>query len=376
MSNPVGNLCYCFTPLAAWIADTPEESLLVATGLKSSPVTTVASKNFGDAYQHPPCTAADTLAAIRDACLQCSPMDYMNFIKVIRKLGLNSVINSFWVDWLLSPPRDFITPESLHHFHRFSWDHNTKWCITAVGTTKLDFRFSLIQTLVGYRAFDEGISKLKQVTGHDHHAIQRYIVGAVAGSVPQKFLVTLHTLLDFCYLAQAPVFTTQSIDRVVGALQEFHDNKDAIMRQGLRDNWEIPKLELLQSVVPSIHHSGTVIQWTADITEHAHVQEIKVPARAGNNQNYYSQIAHYLDRLDRCFHFDLATRIKEQTPSLDGQDDKDNEDHEDHKPDAETHAVAEYSTPTHPIIDYFAISSALLQGSNPIPQSLSVHLQP
>ena len=144
MSDPVGNLHYCFTPLAAWIADTPEESLLAATGPKSSPVTTATSKNFGDAYQHPPCTAADTLAAIRDACLQCSPTDYMNFIKVIRKLGLNGVIDPFWVDWLLSPPRDFITPESLHHFHCFSWDHDTKWCITAVGATELDFRFSLI----------------------------------------------------------------------------------------------------------------------------------------------------------------------------------------------------------------------------------------
>ena len=103
MSDPVGNLHYCFTPLAAWIADTPKESLLAATGLKSSPVTTVMSKNFGDTYQHPPHTATDTLTAIHDACLQCSLMDYMNFIKVIRKLGLNSIINPFWVDWLLLP---------------------------------------------------------------------------------------------------------------------------------------------------------------------------------------------------------------------------------------------------------------------------------
>lgn len=46
MSNPQGNLCYCFTPLAAWIADTPEESLLSGT----SPKTTATSKDFGDPY--------------------------------------------------------------------------------------------------------------------------------------------------------------------------------------------------------------------------------------------------------------------------------------------------------------------------------------
>ena len=84
MGNPVGNLHYCFIPLAAWIADTPKESLLVAMGLKSSPVMTVMLKNFGNTYQHPPCTATDTLTAIRDACLQCSLTDYMNLITVIR----------------------------------------------------------------------------------------------------------------------------------------------------------------------------------------------------------------------------------------------------------------------------------------------------
>ncbi|KAI6000085.1 hypothetical protein EDD15DRAFT_2147104, partial [Pisolithus albus] len=61
-------------------------------------------------------------------------------------------------------------------------------CVAATGAVELDFRFSVIQTLVGYRAFKEGISKLKQVTGRDHRAVQRYIIAAVAGSVPCKFL--------------------------------------------------------------------------------------------------------------------------------------------------------------------------------------------
>lgn len=114
-------------------------------------------------------------------------------------------------------------------------------------------------------------------------------------------------------------------------------------------------MELLQSVVPSIYCFGAVIQWTANITEHTHVKEIKVPAQASNNQNYYSQIACHLNRLDRCFRFDLT---EEQIPLLD------DEDHENHELDAKIHTITEY-TPTHPIIDYFAILSAFLKGSNP-----------
>jgi len=48
-------------------------------------------------------------------------------------------------------------------------------------------------------------------------------------------------------------------------------------------NWYISKLELLQNVMPSIHDSGAPAQWTADITEHAHILMIKNPARQSNN---------------------------------------------------------------------------------------------
>ncbi|KAF8547407.1 hypothetical protein OG21DRAFT_1424890 [Imleria badia] len=237
MSDSVGNLRYCFTPLVSWIADMPEESLLAATDPKVSPVTTAMCKDFGDPHRHPPRTAEKTLAAIRSACSKYSPRDYKNFLKVTKSLGLNGVVEPVWMEWVLSDPAYFITIEPLHHFHRFAWDHDIKWCITALGAEELDFRFSIIQTSVEHRAFDEGISKLKQVTGRDHHAVQCYIIGVVAGDVPQNFLIALRVLLDFRYLAQAPTFTEDSIDRLAQALQEFHDNKATIIRHGTRANW-------------------------------------------------------------------------------------------------------------------------------------------
>ena len=45
MSDPVGNLRYCFTPLVAYISDTPEQSLLAGTGPKASPVSTALIRN-------------------------------------------------------------------------------------------------------------------------------------------------------------------------------------------------------------------------------------------------------------------------------------------------------------------------------------------
>ncbi|KIK19914.1 hypothetical protein PISMIDRAFT_46206, partial [Pisolithus microcarpus 441] len=167
MNDPVGNLCYCYTLLASWIVDMPEECLLAAT----------------------------------------NPFDYENFLKIIKHLHLNSVIEPCWKGWPLSDPSQFLTPKPLHHFHRMFWDHDIKWCIAVTGSAELDFHFSLLQTPVGYCAFEDGISQLKQVTGHDHCAVQHYIIGAIAGLVPQHFLVAVCSLLNFQYMAQVLEFT-------------------------------------------------------------------------------------------------------------------------------------------------------------------------
>ncbi|KAI6040581.1 hypothetical protein EDC04DRAFT_2566868, partial [Pisolithus marmoratus] len=153
---------------------------------------------------------------------------------------------------------------------------------------------------------------------------------------------------------------------VASALQEFHNHKEAIVRQGVQADWKIPKLELLQSVVPSICQLGAVMQWSADITKHAHVEEIKVLAHASNNQNYNSQIICHLDLLDKCSHFDLATYIEQCVNK--GGSDKDFSDldvDEEHEPDTEDIYLSNYSSLTHRVPDYFSISASLLLGARP-----------
>ena len=201
---------------------------------KASPLTTATSKQFGDPISHPPCTGSLTLHAIRMVFEKCSPQDYRAFLKVARALYLNGVIELFWVDWPLSGPSEFLHPETLHHFHQFSWDHDIKWCIVVVTALEIDFRFSLLQPVIGYRGFEDGISNLKQVTGRDHHSIQRYIIGVIAGAVPRQFLIAIHVLVEFRYLAQAPRFSNQSLSKLTDTLKLFHDHKDTVTQAGGR----------------------------------------------------------------------------------------------------------------------------------------------
>lgn len=371
MSDPVGNLRYCYTPLAAWIADTPEQSLLAGTSPKVSPVTTAESKDFGDPFRHDPRTGSATLIAIRTVHAKQDPPDYKIFLKSIREIGLNGVLSPFWKDWPQSDPSSFLHTEPLHHFHRFCWDHDTQWCVSVVGAQEIDFRFSLLQTTVGYRSFEDGISKLKQVTGRDHRAVQRYLVGVIAGAVPHRFLIAIRALMDFRYLAQAPSFTDDMLLKISKSLQDFHDHKDAVIRAGARkDGWRIPKLELLQSVVTDIRRAGPVMQWSADPTEHAHVQAIKIPARAGNNKDYYNQIARYLDRSEKCLRFDIATYLERNAPpERVGEDHDETLDHDDQRePDEDNISLSDHLgiaalvvTP----VNYFDVAETLSRGSVP-----------
>jgi hypothetical protein len=318
MSDPVGSCRYVFTPLAAYIVDVQEALALSGVGGKTSHITMATYKKFGDPFRHEPRMASTTLARLHAIEESVNPWELAKYIKASSHQRLNGVHRPFWRDWPLSEPATFFTPEPLHHWHKMFWDHDVKWCIHAVGDAEIDFRFSILHPHTGFRQFDEGISRLKQVTGREHREIQRYLVSAITDAVPKDFLIAIRSLMDFRYLAQAPQISDRICTEIDIALEEFHNHKQAIMSAGARvgkgnrviDNWYIPKLELLQSVTSNIRENGVAIQWSADVTERCHVTEVKDPSH-GNNQDYESQICRSLDRMDKCRRFDIATAIRE-----------------------------------------------------------------
>jgi hypothetical protein len=190
MSDPAGNSRFCFTPLVAYIADSPEAAMLAGVGGKTSHITMAYDKTFGDALPQEPRTISTTLAQLAAADSQVDPWDLQAYVKLVKtNFRLNGVHLPFWRDWhLVTPgnlpePCQFLTPESLHHWHKMFWDHDAKWCIHMLGGPEINFRFSLIQPIIGFRHFSAGISELKQVTGREHRAVERYIVGIISGAV-------------------------------------------------------------------------------------------------------------------------------------------------------------------------------------------------
>ncbi|KAF8442868.1 hypothetical protein L210DRAFT_3397165, partial [Boletus edulis BED1] len=150
-------------------------------------------------------------------------------------------------------------------------------------------------------------------------------------------VTAIRALMEFRYLAQAPAITSRSRDNIGAALRKFHDHKQAILDAGLRkgkkrdlDHFYIPKLELIQSVVPSITQAGCLLQWSADTTEHAHIEVVKEPASMTNHHDYDAQVCRALDRDERCRLFDAAiclqTAINDATVDTDEDRDETCED--------------------------------------------------
>lgn len=317
MNDPLGYRRFCFTPCASYMVDTQEAVMLAGVCGKTSHLTVADYKKFGDSFRHEPRTASLTITQRHIIRTKASPSDLTAYLREAKKFRLNGVDSLFWRDWPGAEPSNFFTPEPLHHWHKYFWDHDAKWCIRAVGSDEIDFRFSILPHRVGFRQFREGISKLKQVTGREHRDVERYMVAVIAGAVPKDFLIAIRALMDFRYLAQAPIIDDTHCNKITNALLEFHAHKHAILEAEARvgkgnrpiDNWWIPKLEMMQSVVANIRANGAAYQWSADVSEHAHITEIKHPAKSGNNQNYESQICRSLDRTDKIRRFDLATSM-------------------------------------------------------------------
>ena len=234
LSDPLGNLRWCFTPLASFIVDTPEAQLISCVGGKTSPVTMANYQQFGDGFRHPSQTGSITLSTI-NKIRGSANAKLETYEKAAKSYRLNGVQLPFWRDWTLSSdPSSFLTSEPLHHWHKQFWDHDTKWCIYMLGGAGIDFRFSVLYNRSGYRHFKEGISGLKQVTGREQRDIQRYIIVVIADAVPPQFLVAIRALLDFRYFAQSSVINERVCQNITDALSLFHQHKGAILDAGAR----------------------------------------------------------------------------------------------------------------------------------------------
>ena len=110
----------------SYICDTLEATMFATVGGKTSPLTMAMFKQFGNPFCHESHTSQTTLAQLLIVKSKANPMNIEAFFREAQCFCLNGVSDPFWMDYPLTCPSCFLTPELLHYVHKEFWDHDAK----------------------------------------------------------------------------------------------------------------------------------------------------------------------------------------------------------------------------------------------------------
>lgn len=334
-----GDMRHCFPLLAAYLGDYPEQVLVNIAPYDASPVTTATRNETGAAKRFPERTYEVIMAALRGLREEFGEEETAESTVAYHArasaLGLSAVREPFWENLPHVQPNKMMTPDILHNAHGFFRHHVVQWVFNLVDKADFDLRVSSMPRMVGFKAYQNGLSKLKQWTGRDAREVQRYILGLIQGAPKIKPKVTkaIRALLDFIYIAQYQSHSNDTLEYLKTALQDFHKNKhifwDLGARTGKRDglaDFNIPKLCGFHDYEPSIRQFGTIMQFSTDITEFFHKQSAKEPYRSTNKRDFMVQICIILDRHEKWAQFrQYLAWVQNRLTDVDSVDDSDTE---------------------------------------------------
>ena len=319
MSDPAGQIRLVRTFLAAYIADLPEQQALACVRTGYAPSSVAGPMTLGSSGAQDLRYGTDTIQTILEVQEELgteNAEDDLNRVKKLYRLrDLNGVDKPFWRNWLLADPSSFLTPDSLHQWHKLFMDHPVEWAKAWLGNEELDRRISVLQPRVGFRHFGNGFTRFRQHTGKETKDIERVFLCIIAGheNVTEGIMKAMRTLLDFIYLAQYESHSTVTLEYLEDALRSFHYYKRYISESGMRsglqkkDEFNIPKIELMQHVKRLIKLHGSAPQYSSEQTERCHIDMAKHPYKATNRKDYAKQMCRYLDRHERVRLFSTLT---------------------------------------------------------------------
>ncbi|KAI0074317.1 hypothetical protein K474DRAFT_1716562 [Panus rudis PR-1116 ss-1] len=297
-----GNIRRVFPILAAYVADHPEQCLVVNSQENRCPKGKVAPKQHGE-----PSTCL--LRSVDETLKLLASHEKGNDDPEFKSLGLRPVYEPFWKDLPHCNIYQAITPDILHQLHKGVFKtHLVTWCSKIIGEDELDRQFKAMPDLVGLRHFKKGISGVSQWTGAEHKEMQKVFVALLAGAVEDEVLVVAKALIDFIYYAQFQVHTSDTLRGLESALLTFHAHKSVFIRLGIHKHFNIPKLHSLLHYLESIGLFGPLDGFNTELSERLHIDFAKHAYLAGNHKDFIAQMTVWLRRHEA---MDLQTAFLE-----------------------------------------------------------------
>ncbi|KAH7090985.1 hypothetical protein BKA62DRAFT_626299 [Auriculariales sp. MPI-PUGE-AT-0066] len=305
-----GNVRRCHPLLAAYVADYPEQCLVACVRYgQACPRCSTLRPGFGDDSVGTLREQADTLATIHAA----NSPGHGEKGGMLTAAGLNDVPAPFWAEWRHANIHCALTSDILHQLVQGVGKHVVEWLLELAPERELDARMQRLPEAHGVRHFKNGVSILSNISGLEHKAIYAQILGCVHGLVPDNAVRAARALLDFLYTAQYENHSDATLDGLTTALSEFHKLKRVFSIEGVRTDFNLPKLHAMQHYIECIRLFGTTDGYNTEATERLHIDLAKHAFDATNKREFVAQMCRWLQRRETMHWFATYLAWKSNT---------------------------------------------------------------
>ncbi|KAJ7667993.1 hypothetical protein B0H14DRAFT_2424805, partial [Mycena olivaceomarginata] len=158
----------------------------------------------------------------------------------------------------------------LHQLYQGIIKHLIEWLKESLGEAELDARCRRLPPNPNIRLFMKGISQ-----------ISRFLLGIIidvklSGDLsPVRLVEAVRGVLDFTYIAQYPMHTTETLTQLEDSRMLFHRNKGIFIDLGIREGFNLPKLHSMEHYPQNIANFGTSDNYNTEYTERLHIDLAK-----------------------------------------------------------------------------------------------------
>lgn len=305
MKDGNGVLRRCHPIIAAITIDYQEQ--VQVTGIVSGdcPKCLCPKNELGDEWEeaHPRRRMSEVLSVMD--LLDSNDAD--SFTKTCKEHRIKPIQHPFWIDLPYFDVYRAVTPDILHQLLQGVVKHLIQWLTDILGKDELDARCRRIPPNHSIRVFHMGLSVLRRVSGTEHSQICQFLVGLLAGfrlgssDATRQLVRATRAILDFVYIAQYPIHTSQTLVLLDEALRRFHENKEVFIDEGARIDFNFIKLHSMVHYSSSIKSHGTTDNHNTQFTERLHIDFAKDAYAATNHKDELPQMTRWLERKEKVF---------------------------------------------------------------------------
>ncbi|KAH8100185.1 hypothetical protein BXZ70DRAFT_893418 [Cristinia sonorae] len=314
-----GDIRRCHPIFATFVGDYPEQVLVTCTKYGDCPVCPAKRTDLGSGTAEP----VRNLEKILDA-LRMADEHPTIFAQACIDAGIKPVYRPFWEGLPYVNIYRSITPDILHQLYQGLIKHLVAWLTSAFGANEIDARCRRMPPNHTTRLFSKGISTLSRVSGQEHRDMCRILLGLIVDlrlpgdESPAPLVRCVRGLLDFLYLAQYKVHSTETLAELDAARQLFHDNKAIFIKLGIRSNFNFPKLHFSDHYRLFIELFGTTDNYNTQTTERLHIDFVKDAYEATNHKDEFIHMTIWLERKEKILLHDrfIQWRLSGSLPAL------------------------------------------------------------